>query len=309
MQVGDFAAFEWEVGIPHRPGAVQHKRLVNRAPNLEGEGSLDGLEVVVSRCVAEKTTPRHRHNFDQFRIGLGGVWDEGVGRRHKLVERTIMYVPAGTWYGPHSSHGTESEEPTFLAALQFDGECKGGYIDFERADAASADLRKLGEFKNGFFYPNTHGEKKAQDAFEAAWEHATGKKIEYPASFVDAPIYMHIDAVPWVASGQPDVETKMLGAFGNHGLRIGMSKLARGAKRVLRSTDQSIVVFCLTGEATMDGKPFSRYSALLLEPGETVTISSTGEATELIEVALPSFRTATPQGRATSGAERSLSIA
>jgi hypothetical protein len=218
-----------------------------------------------------------------------------------------MYVPAGTWYGPHSSHGTESEAPTFLAALQFDGECKGGYIDFERADAASAALRKLGEFKDGFFYPNTPGEKKAQDAFEAAWEHATGKKIEYPASFVDAPIYMHIDAVPWVASGEPGVQRKMLGAFGNHGLCIGMSNIARGAKRVLRSTNQSIVAFCLTGEATMDGAPFSRYSALLLEPGETVTMSSASEETELIEVALPNFKRAKPEDRTSSGVERSLS--
>jgi hypothetical protein len=309
MQVGDFAKLEWEVGIPHRPGAVQHKRLVNRTPPLDGPDTFNGLEVVASRCIADKTTPRHRHNFDQFRIGLGGLWDEGISKRHKLVNRTIMYVPAGTWYGPHSSHNPPDGEQTFLAALQFDGECMGGYIDFARADAASHDLRNHGTFKDGFFYPDKPNGKKAQDAFEAAWEHATGKQIVYPPSFVDAPIYMHIDALPWAESETAGVQQKLLGAWGNHGLRLGMSLLAAGASRTHGGKAQSHVTFVLSGDALLDGKPLSRYSAVLLEPGETATFAGTGEGTELIEIALPNFARAAHARRKIPVAARSLTSA
>jgi len=279
---------------------------VNRTPPVDGEETFDGLEVVASRCLADKTTPRHRHNFDQIRIGLGGLWDEGISKQHKLVQRTIMYVPAGTWYGPHSSHCPVDGEQTFLAVFQFDGECMGGYIDFARVDAASQDLRKSGTFKGGFFYPNEPGEKRAQDAFEAAWEHATRKKIVYPPSFVDAPIYMHVDALPWAESELPGVGQKLLGAWGNHGLRLGMSLLAAGATHKCGSAAQSHVTFVLSGDALLEGKPLGRYSAVLLEAGETATFSGTGDGTEFIEIALPNFDRARRDGHHGSAVSRAL---
>lgn len=281
MHISNSAEFDWAVNVPHRPGEARSKKLIDRS------GYLKALKVGVSRVLGEKTTPRHRHDFDQFRIGIAGVLDFGV--KQKLRERTIMYVPAGTWYGPETWHAQGSENATTIALFQFDGECQTGMLSGPEIDVATAELKKIGEFKNGFYYPNVPGAKKAIDAYEASWEHATGKKLKYPAPIVDEPIYIHIDALSWVPSPEQGVEGKLIGAWGNHGLRMTMSKLARGADHALFNTRQRMVAFSLTGECKVNGTPFSEHSAVLLEPGETAIATGTSVATELVELALPNF--------------------
>jgi hypothetical protein len=246
------------------------------------------LKVGVSRVLGEKTTPRHHHNFDQFRIGLAGVLDFGL--HQKLVARSIMYVPAGTWYGPESWHGPDHKDTTMAAIFQFDGDCQCGMLNTVEIDAATDELKKHGVFRDGFYWPNQPGERRAIDAYEASYEQASGRKIEYPPAFVNEPIYMNIDARSWVPSPEHGVEVKMLGAWGNYGLRLGMSKIARGADHALFNTRQDLVAFCLSGEAVVNGKPFVEHSALLLEPGETAIVTGVSEATEFIELALPNFK-------------------
>ncbi len=131
---------------------------------------------------------------------------------------------------------------------------------------------------------------RAIDAYEASYELASGRKIVYPPAFVNEPIYMNIDARSWVPSPEKGVEVKMLGAWGNYGLRLGMSKIASGADHALFNTRQELVAFCLSGEALVNGMPFSEHSALVLEPGETAIITGASDATELIELALPNFQ-------------------
>jgi hypothetical protein len=285
MHVGSTATLDWESQIPHRSGPYSFKHLLCR----EG-GNLKGLEMSLSRVLHTITAPRHRHNFDQLRIGLSGITTYGT--HQKLSARTIQYVPAGTWYGPQTWLGPETETPALAAVIQFDDRNKGGFLTNDKIDAATAELKKLGEFKDGFYYPNEPREKRAIDAFEATWEQAAGRKIVYPPPFVDDPIYMHLDAVPWVKSPESGVEVKMIGAFGNHGLRISMSKVDVDAERVLLNTSHSVIAFCLSGEALVAERPFPLHSAVLLEPGETLIARGTAATTEFVEVVLPSFHDA-----------------
>jgi hypothetical protein len=250
-------------------------------------GPLKGLKVGVSRTLGEKTTPRHHHDFDQFRIGLAGVLDFGL--HQKLVARSIMYVPAGTWYGPENWHGPDHKDATMAAIFQFDGDCQSGMLNTVQIDAATEELKKRGEFRDGFYWPNEPGERRAIDAYEASYELASGRKIVYPPAFIDEPIYMNVDARSWVPSAEKGVEVKMLGAWGNYGLRLGMSKIGRETDHALFNTRQDLVVFSLSGEAVVNGMPFSEHSALVLEPGETAIITGASDATELIELALPNF--------------------
>lgn len=282
MNISNAADFEWGVNVPHRPGQARTKRLINRS------GHLRGLKVGVSRVLGEKTTPRHHHDFDQFRIGLAGVLDFGL--HQKLVPRSIMYVPAGTWYGPETWHGPDHKDATMAAIFQFDGDCQSGMLNTVEIDAATEELKKRGEFRDGFYWPNEPGERRAIDAYEASYEFASGRKIVYPPPFVNDPIYMNIDARSWVPSPEPGVEVKMLGAWGNYGLRLGMSKIAGGTDHALFNTRQSLVAFCLSGDAVVNGKPFVQYSALVLEPGETAIVTGASEATEFVELALPNFQ-------------------
>jgi hypothetical protein len=283
MNISNAAEFEWGVNVPHRPGQARTKRLINRP----GSGTLKGLKVGVSRVLGEKTTPRHHHNFDQLRIGLAGVLN--FGSHQKLVARSIMYVPAGTWYGPETWHGPDHEEATLAAIFQFVGDCKIGMLNTVEIDAATDELKKRGEFRDGFYWPNEPGERRAIDAYEASYELASGAKVVYPPAFVNEPIYMNVDARSWVPSPERGVEVKMLGAWGNYGLRLGMSKIARGLDHALFNTRQRLVAFCLSGEASVNGKAFVEHSALLLEPGETAIATGVSDATEFIEVALPNF--------------------
>jgi hypothetical protein len=156
-------------------------------------------------------------------------------------------------------------------------------------DAATEELKKRGEFRDGFYWPNEPGERRAIDAYEASYELASGRKIVYPPAFIDEPIYMNVDARSWVPSAEKGVEVKMLGAWGNYGLRLGMSKIGRETDHALFNTRQDLVVFSLSGEAVVNGMPFSEHSALVLEPGETAIITGASDATELIELALPNF--------------------
>jgi len=281
MYISNSADFEWAVNVPHRPGEARSKKLIDRS------GHLQALKVGVSRVLGEKKTPRHHHDFDQFRIGLEGVLDFGL--HQKLTPRVIMYVPAGTWYGPESWHGEGRPDATKIALFQFDGECQAGMLSGPEIDVATDELKKTGEFRNGFYYPSEPGEKKAIDAYQASWEHASGKKLVYPEPFVDQPIYMHVDALAWVDSAEAGVQAKFIGAWGNHGLRMTMSNVARGADHALFNTRQRLVAFSLSGDCTINGKPFSEHSAVLLEPGETAIATGVSGATELIELALPNF--------------------
>ena len=140
----------------------------------------------------EHFSPRHRHNFDQIRIALGGVSRYG---RKILRPRMIGYFPEGSFYGPH----TVLEFPSVLAALQFDGASACGYINYPAIKAATEELKREGEFRRGVYHP-THG--KAMEAL-AAWSRAVGSR-SLPAALDDL-VFLSIDAC-LAASSEAGVE-------------------------------------------------------------------------------------------------------
>ncbi len=274
MQIADYESTAFAGKNP--VGAVRENK--DRLKTLlEREGHLRTFWFVYTETEdGEHFSPRHRHNFDQIRIGLSGVSHYG---KHVLRERMIGYFPEGTFYGPHTLH----ELPSRLATLQLDGPSRAGYLPYRFIEAATHEMKALGEFRKGVYYP-TDG--KAMEAFQAAWERASGRAAEFPKPRFDEPILMHLDAFPWEPSND-GIALKDVGAFGAGAPSIAMTRLDRGAVHQFAATDRTVIHFLLDGEATTDGRSLTCHSAFALEPGETLELYGESATVEIIEIALP----------------------
>lgn len=274
------AGSDWEVYSDHRTPGISIKQLLQRG----GDGT--SLEFNLTRFSGEEFyAPRHHHNFDQIRIGVEG--STRYGPHEKLPARVIGYFPEGTWYGP-----TTVNEPTVQAILQFDGPSRLGYIDYRLHDAATAELKDLGDFRGGFYYP-ADGSPRI-DGYQAAWERATGQPMRYPAARFLHPVYMAVDAFAWLDTDTPGVRTKSLGSFGERQTAIEMRLLTPAANHVVGHAGRRVVGFVLSGNATVGDAHCGTWSAFVTEPGETAAIVNDHDGeTELVLVTFPDF-SATP---------------
>lgn len=273
-RVVDPQASEWEEASSHRTPGIEIKPLLQR----HGEGR--SFEFNIVRFGGEDFwSPRHRHNFDQIRIGLEGVTHYGP---HKsLPARTVGYYPEGTHYGPLSVSGG----PSVQAIMQFDGAGRGGYVNYVDLDRATERLKSRGEFKKGFFHPADGG--KAVDGYQASWELATGRSMVYPAPRFDEAVYMHIDAFAWVGPAGR-VRRKHLGSFGERGLRIESLLVPAGQGFELGQPGRTTIGLVVTGEVIARGAAAGRCGALMAEE-EALLGEGVADSSELIVITLPAF--------------------
>ncbi|MEB8326023.1 hypothetical protein NGF75_08485 [Dietzia kunjamensis] len=264
-------AQEWEQASTHRTPGIDIKPLVSR--DKKGES----FEFNIVRFGGEDFwSPRHRHNFDQIRIGLEGETRYGKGA---LKPRHIGYFPESTWYGPLSV-----AEPSIQGILQLDGPSRCGYITYNHLDPATEQLKQEGNFEGGFWVSAT-GEKI--DGFQASWERATGKKMVYPTRRFTEPFYMDLDAFAWLEQAN-GVAHKLIGEFNERGTRIEMLRLDAGATAQIGTAGRSVVAFTLTGDVAVDGQNLSRWSAALIED-QAITVSGEDAHSELILITMPHF--------------------
>src|SRR6185295_5482283 len=121
----------------HRDGRFLERRL------LEGQdGAIDNFQFTLVNTGGDFFSPRHRHNFDQFRFQLDG--DGGFDRDGTMSPGTVGYFPAGTRYGPQSNKGDLT-----VLVLQFAGANGDGYMSEAETAAATRYLKQFGEFKGG----------------------------------------------------------------------------------------------------------------------------------------------------------------
>ena len=80
----------------HRQGVFRHRTVAAGEPGTSGNFILEMV-----RTTDDFFSPRHKHNFDQFRYQLEGEFD--FDRNGKMTPGTIGYFPEGTAYGPQSS--------------------------------------------------------------------------------------------------------------------------------------------------------------------------------------------------------------
>ncbi len=202
----------------HRQGRFLERRL------LEGEeGSVDNFQFTLVSTGGDFFSPRHRHNFDQFRFQIEG--DGGFDRDGTMTPGTVGYFPEGTRYGPQSNKG----DLTTLV-LQFAGASGNGYMSEAQISNASRELRQWGKFEGGVYYPEPGTDRKQQDGYEACWEHITKRKLAYPSERFHHPVFMNSNAFAWSPiESQSGAAEKVLGTFDEFGTGIRFVKLAAGA--------------------------------------------------------------------------------
>ena len=179
----------------HRQGMFRHRTVAAGEPGTPGNFILEMV-----RTTDDFFSPRHRHNFDQFRYQLEGEFD--FDRNGKMAPGVIGYFPEGTPYGPQSSSVS-----SLTLVLQFGGASGNGYMTQEQLEAGTAELKAHGTFEKGVFRRN-EGEdgKRNVDGYQAVWEHVNKRPMTYPAQRYRDPIMMSPEHFEWVpVEGAPGI--------------------------------------------------------------------------------------------------------
>jgi hypothetical protein len=273
--VKDPTSEDWRVQSLHRVKGGFLKELLRR-----DDGQAGGFELTVVRYDdKEFYASRHKHSFDQFRIGLAGTVK--YAPHMTLGPRMIGYFPAGTSYGPH----TTDEQSTY-ALLQYDGSGQGQFCTIRRLDEATEKLQQKGTFNGGFF----HGRDGTKiEAWQASFEGATGRKPSLPPEKYPDPIFMNMDAFPW-KDVEGGAKQKTLGVFGDPETRIEMRVIPKDGILSLGGNGRPVIAFVVEGEVGCNESALGRWSAALSEENDVLTLRGMSLQTELVVVTLPSFK-------------------
>ncbi len=264
----------------HREGDIEFKRLMQGTP-----GGVQNFEFLIAKTGGRFFGPRHRHNFEQIRLGLSGTL--GKGRADTIAPGQIGYYPENCYYQIDSS---DSE----IVLLQFAGPSGWGYLSYDQLYAGSAELAKLGTFKDGVFFrnPGTNlapGQKKNQDGYEAIWEHVYGRPIEYPKPRYESPVLMNPDNYPWMPeAGAPGVARRHIGSFSERRIEIAQIRLDAGARTAEAAPAAPRFLFVTAGAGTVGGAPVRKHSLVELATGESAEIAA-AEALVLLTISMPEF--------------------
>lgn len=224
-------------------------------------------------------SPRHRHNFCQFRVQLEGVCKYGPGG--SMEPGTIGYFPEGAYYGPQ---GPDTED-TYTATLQFGGPSGSGLPTPEQTAAAKRELLKIGVFEKGVFRPNPDvPDRKNMDGFEAVWEHINGRKLVYPEPQYAAPVMMYSDHYRWMpVAGAAGVEEKLMGVFTDCQIPCAMYRLQPGATFTARGRG---IFMVMSGRGALEADTFRRHTSVYLDTGETTSFGA-DELSEILLMGMP----------------------
>ena len=182
---------EWKRGLQHRGGTFHYRHLLEGQP-----GTVGNFHLGIGQQDGDFVSPRHRHNFDQFRYQLEGV--SNFDRNGKMAAGTLGYFPEGAAYGPQSSEGR-----SVTAVLQFGGASGNGYLSPREVAAGTEELKKFGTFEGGIFRRNDDGEgRRNSDAYQAIWEHVHGRRMDYPKPRYRDPIMVDPQNYDWLPVGR-----------------------------------------------------------------------------------------------------------
>jgi hypothetical protein len=259
----------------HRGGTISYLRLLDGEPD-----TIDNFSLVLARTPG-RFSPRHRHNFEQFRYQLEGIAD--YGRTGKLKPGMIGYFPEGVHYGPQTQ---DEGDRLAILVLQCGGASGSGYLGREGEVAYTEELKKFGVFKEGVYHrnPGVPG-KKNVDAFQAIWEHVHQRPLVYPKARYDVPILMHPDAFDWVpVEGAKGVCEKLMGTFTERKTSASFLKLDDAAAHTVSGKRDIYVV--LSGSGTVGREPYRRLTTVFAERGDKAAFKAR-EATEILHFRLP----------------------
>jgi hypothetical protein len=236
-------------------------------------------------------TPRHRHNFDQFRYVLYGQMNLGKGL--ELQEGELVHVPEGTYYGPLNQHG-----PVGLLVIQFPGP-NGAYriSDAEKAKAMEELRAEGGYFEDGIYkIKQADGHTLNKDSYEAVWEKVNGKPISYSQPRYETPIVMRPQAFRWLPDPKrKGVEVKHLGVFNEFRTGVSLWRIAPGTTIPSEVLDAPELRCVISGETLYDGKVIDQKGCYYIPEGLATKPIECPKGAELLVYSLPMYAKATWQ--------------
>ncbi len=249
---------------------------------LEGEpGSPDNFKFGLFGQHEGFFSPRHRHNFCQYRVAISGVCDYGAGG--KMTPGTVGFFTEGAYYGPQGPDAGDS----YTATLQFGGPSGQGYVTMAQKAVAKEALSKIGVFENGVFRRNADVPgKRNMDGFEALWEQAAGRELVYPEAAYEFPVLMHPENFQWIAmEGVSGVEEKALGTFLDCRIPCALYRLSPGSTFQAKGRGVYLV---LSGGGLLEGDNYRRFTSVYLDTGETAQFK-VAEVSEVLLMGLPNL--------------------
>ena len=273
MKIVHADEIEWKRGLQHRGGSFHYRHLLNGTAGTPGNFQFD-----IGQLEGDFSSPRHRHNFDQFRFQLEGTMS--FGRNGKMEAGMLGYFPEGAPYGPQSSQGRSS-----TAVLQFGGASGNGYLSRQQVEAATEELKKCGSFAAGIFRRNDGvGGRRNTDGYQAIWEHVNGRPMAYPKPRYRDPIILDPRNYRWLAvAGVACVWEKLLGSFTECHCAAALVRLERGA--TYRAGPRSVHLV-LSGSGIAHATPYQPLTAFHLDAGEAIDVVAR-EETEILRLVLP----------------------
>jgi hypothetical protein len=234
-------------------------------------------------------TPRHRHNFDQFRYVVYGEMNLAHGM--DLHEGECAYFPEGTYYGPLTQKG-----PAGLIVMQFPGP-NGSYriLDAEKKVAMEQLKEAGGFFENGVYKLQApDGQKINKDSYEAVWEHFMGRPIAYAEPRYATPVVMRPKGFRWTPDlSRPGVEIRHLGTFNEYGTSCALWRIAPGAVIAPEILSAPQVRCVVSGSTIYEGRELDDKSCYYIPEGlSTSPIASPGGA-EMLVITVPMYARAT----------------
>jgi hypothetical protein len=250
------------------------------------DGAVDNYKFQLTSVIAsddDVTLPRHHHAFDQVRYVLEGDWS--IAGEKRLEPGWVGYFPESCHYGPQFVRPNVK-----MLILQFGGASGQGYYTIEERKKAFATLQERGRFQNGMYvYTDDDGVEHRQDSAEAVWEQTYGS-LSYPPKRYDDLILMNPANYSWIGgAGQPGVWRKMLGAFTEREIKLGLVRLDPGASLSFGTEPSVEILFLLRGAVLLDETKHPEQTAFgTTAEDEPVTLVA-AEETECFYAKLPTW--------------------
>lgn len=303
MRVSKYAELPWcrfgglrgrkpgedELPEEKRPGG-KYKPLFKGTPGEPGNFEMVVLEVP---SVGGRYFPRHHHDFDQIRYTIAGnpAWAPG----HATPPGSIVYIPAGTWYGPYDREASEE-----TLHLQFEGANGAPFVDYDSLVVAQKELAKKGTFEKGAYsWVDENGKRHNMDGHEAAIEFLTGHKVQFPAPRFLSPVEIHPTSFTWIDVA-PGVQIKDLGTFTERRTRLAMISLEGSSSFAVSSPEQRTLLFATAGSGAAGGETIEGKDGVMLELGDEAVISTSSHL-ELLLIGLPTLASVSTSTSASVG--------
>ena len=264
-------------GTGHHARRILNSEVLNRDPD-----ALDNFYFGVSYVgKGEFHTPRHRHDFSQYRYMIEGEADYHVGELQ--TGGVLNYSPEGAYYGP------QKDGAGIMVNCQFADASGNGFFGRKQVKEATEALkaRNEGVFKDGLYTrnPGVPG-KPVQDSNEAIFEFMRGRPVIYPPTGYLHTILVNSNGIPWMPiEGLTGVEEKDMGTFGLCRYKVARYKIDPGAAFVAKGRG---VYFVLCGTGSVESELFEDHTTTYLEEGEEATFIAE-RTTDILFYGLPTL--------------------